>query len=171
MLVALCSELVQMNRTQRTQGDGMNEQGRDWIDGITVEWSSKVPMAMWGGSLGYMKWICMMYTQASKLTCVLCKRKRKCVGEKEIPGLHWRAQWRRGPNEPQPPPSITSLCYTWHSAELCASLLQLLNKGCEGGEGKININYPKYCIMKYLITIKLFIIFSLTSNYFLLDFL
>jgi len=42
----------------------------------------------------------------------LCKRekKRENVEEKKkkkIPGLHGRAQWRRGPNSPQQPPSIS----------------------------------------------------------------
>lgn len=133
--------------TRGHKGTGWMDTERDGIDGITttmlVSDRRKCRMAMWGGSLGYhLHEVNMHDVHISKYAhmCLWKREKRKkgkCVGGKEKSlGYMGGAQWRRGPDGPQPPPSITSLRYTWHSAELCASLLQLLNKGCQRGEEK-----------------------------------
>lgn len=66
----------------KTQGDGMNEQGRDGIDGITAAiLVSDHRVAMWGGSLGYrLHEVNMHDVHISKYAYMcLCKRESEYV--------------------------------------------------------------------------------------------
>lgn len=122
------------------------------------EWSSKVPggdVRMFPGlPLTWSEYAWWTHKQVCSHVCVcvrekekMYRRKKKKKKKKSLGYIGGRSGGEV-PMGPQPPPSITFLRYTWHSAELCVSLLQLLNKGCERGEEKVKIKYCKKCILR-----------------------